>query len=61
MNDSVFKTLECCRKKNFKYFVKDASSLSCGNLIYKDCLPEMMMISLNVAYVEKQMKLNWIY
>jgi hypothetical protein len=40
MSDSVFKTLECCRNKNFKHFAKDASSLSCGHLICKDCLPK---------------------
>jgi hypothetical protein len=40
MNESVLKSLECCRKKNFKHFAKDASSLSCGHLICKDCLPK---------------------
>jgi hypothetical protein len=39
MNESVFKSLECCGKKNFNHFTKNASSLSCGHYVCKECLP----------------------
>jgi hypothetical protein len=39
MNKSVFKSLECCRKRKYNHFAKDASSLSCGHCICKECLP----------------------
>jgi hypothetical protein len=62
MNESVFKSLECCRNKNFKHFAKHAISLSCGDLICKECLPtnDNAIIKCDLCGENNEVKLDTI-
>lgn len=42
MDFNVFKALECCRTSLTKHIANDASSLTCGHLICKECIPDIM-------------------
>jgi hypothetical protein len=60
MNEILFKSIECCRNKNFKHFAKDASTLSCGHYICKECLPtnECAIIKCDLCGETNEIKLD---
>jgi hypothetical protein len=44
MAEKAIKALECSNSNEYKHIAKDASTLSCGHLICKECLsPETLL------------------
>jgi hypothetical protein len=50
MNESFESGLECCNSKEFRHVAKNASSLSCGHSICKECLPNNDFVEITCGF-----------
>lgn len=49
MTEKAIKALECSNSHEFKHIAKDASTLSCGHLICKECLSPVTLLRCGIC------------
>jgi transcription elongation factor Elf1 len=54
MNENIIKSLECSYSNFINHIAKNASILSCGHLICKECLPDNDKILINCKLCGKR-------